>query len=272
MRLGLGESRVGEFVQRVLAHHRLGAGTRRHALGLDADDAARSASRRHARCRSSVYVSSPRLPLTGVQRSSAELGAQPHVGANRALAAHDLARDRFGEAFDSRRLASRASTSSVASSRISAKRDMCTPDLSRGEIGDHRELGVIDARAAVDLQMHDAPHAGDAGARLSESRTSGSSDWRSVSKRRLRSRRRTLPSRQAATQVRRDLGERHGVVGTHVEMRLHDLAVEDEQVDVDRTRLEPPRASRAADRTFDLAREASRSLVHPISVAVARRR
>ena len=60
-----------------------------------------------------------------------ELGAQPHVGANGALAAHDLARDRFGEPFDARRLASsRASTSSVASSRISAKRDMCTPALS----------------------------------------------------------------------------------------------------------------------------------------------
>ena len=72
----------------------------------------------------SVYVSSPRFPLTGVQRSRPNSRTQAHVGPNGMLALHDLARHRFGEPFDAGRLRRARSTSSIASSSISEKRDI----------------------------------------------------------------------------------------------------------------------------------------------------
>ena len=111
-----------------------------------------------------VYVSSPRLPLTGVHRSSPNCGAQSNVRANRALAADDLARDRFGEAFDASRLRRIGQHVEGRLLEDLRKARHVYAGFVRGKIGNHRKLAVIDARAAVDLQMDDAADARDAGA------------------------------------------------------------------------------------------------------------
>ena len=129
----------------------------------------------------------------------------------------------------------------------------------RGEIGDHRELAVVHRGTAVDFQMNDPPHPRDAGAterkpnfgllRLTigiESQSARPSPHDPVCRR--------------VDELRRYLSKRHRVIRTSLELSLHDLSVENQKVEVDRTRLEPARSSRSADRKLYVVRKAHKGL------------
>ena len=103
------------------------------------------------------------MPLTGVHRSNPNSGAQTDLGADGTLAAHDLAGDR--SASRSMRAGPRREGEHVEHrglQDLGEARHMQAGTVG-GEIGDHRELAIINGSTAVDLQMNDPPdpcHAG----------------------------------------------------------------------------------------------------------------
>jgi hypothetical protein len=68
------------------------------------------------------------------------------------------------------------------------------------------------------------------------------------------------PVSRRVDQLRGYFRKRHGIIRTSVELRLHDLSVENQKVEVDRTRLEPARSTRSADRKLYVARKAHKRL------------
>ena len=164
-----------------------------------------------------------------------------------------------------------ASTSSVASSRISAKARHMNAGPVRGEIGDHRKLAVVHRGAPVDFQMNDAPHPRDAGA------TERKPNFRLLRLTIGIEPQRALPPphepvRRNVDELWRYLGERNGIIRTSVELLLHDLSVVNQKIDVDRTRLEPARPTRSADRKLYVAREARKVLRIELGCAALRQR
>ena len=234
----------------MLAHHRLRARTGRHPFGFDADHATRS---RLVGVRDSDQRIGLLAALAADRRPAfeTELGAQPHVGADRTLATHDLARDRFGEALDSCRLrVARKHVERRLFENLGEARHVHA-GLVGGEVGDHRELGVVNLRASIDLKMHDAAYVRDARAierepNLRLFRLAIGIEVEGA----LAFANSTVDRRR--DQMRSDFVKRRDVVRAALEMRLYDLAVVDEEIDVDRASREPARSARAPDGALDI--------------------
>ncbi len=252
-RVRFAEARIHELVLRVLAHHRLRAGTRRHAFGLHADDAPRAGtvgvSDADERVGLFATFAAHRRPAF-----QAELGAQAHVRTDCPLTADDLARDGFGESLDARGL--RVARQDVERCLLQNLREARHVDARfiRREIRYHRELGVVDARAPVDFEVDDATDAGDAGtvdaeANLRLFRLAVGVEAQAA----LAAPNGAVGGRR--DEVRRDLRQRSDVVGTLVEVFLYDGSIEDQEIDVDRTGGQTPRSARATHGQLDVASE-----------------
>ena len=143
-----------------------------------------------------MYVSSVRFPLTGVQRSRLN-SARTRTSARSAPCERTISRAMRAVRSSTRDGPSlRASTSSVADSSSSEKRDMCRPALSGA-----RSATIVNSprneRSSPATRVRIACFTDETPTRLSESRTSGSSSCRFAAKcieRDLR----TIPSRGAA--------------------------------------------------------------------------
>ena len=202
----------------------------------------------------SAYVSSPRFPLTGVQRSSEKSARSAHVGTNGALALHDLARYRFDQTFDALGLrVARQDVQRRLFQEFGEARHMHAGFIRR-QVGHHRELAVIDPFAPVDFQMHDAAHARNADAveRQAYVRrfvlTIGGEVQAALAFA-------NRPVRGCGDECGRDFGQRDRVVRTRCEVVAHQPSVRGQKIDIDRTRREFANA-RAADRELDVARKA----------------
>lgn len=241
MRISFTETGFHEFAQRVLPHHRLRAWARRHAFGLDTDDTPSSllvgVRDAHECVRLLTALSADRRPAL-----EPELRAQADVGAYRALTVHDLACDRLDEAFDARRrLITRQHVECRFFENLRETRHVHAGLVGR-EIGDHRQLAVVDTRVPIDLEMHDASHA----------------RHTDTIERETNLRLFFLPigiETQAAFaladapvglrlgEMRCDLRERYDVIRARLQMRLHEPAVDSQRIDVNRARGKPSRAA-----------------------------
>src|SRR5580692_11759553 len=257
-RVGLGEAGLDQLMHGMLAYHVLRARAGGHAFGLDSDDTPRSAlvgvRDPDERIRLFAALSADRRPSL-----QTEPGAQAHVGPDRTLTLDDLTRDRFGEPLDARGFVRLGQHFERRFLENFGKARHMNSGPVRGEIGDHRKLGVVDRGAPVDFQMNDAPHPRDAGA------TERKPNFRLL--------RLTIgiepqpalppphePVGRNVDELWRYLSERNGIIRTSVELLLHDLSVVNQKIDVDRTRLEPARPTRSADRKLYVAREARKVL------------
>jgi mannose-6-phosphate isomerase len=253
-RLLLRKADVDQLVERVLAHHRLRARAGGHPFGFHPDDASRTAliGVRDPDQGVSLFAA---LAAYGRPTLQSELRAQAHVGSYRPLATYDLARYRLDQALDGSRF--RIASEHVERcffEEFGETRHVHAGFVGR-KIGDHAQLAVIDLRAAVDLEVHDPPHAQNAGSierepnlrflRLAigiETKPTLAPVHPSVGRRQ--------------NEMGRDLGKRGDVVRARLEMRLHDPPVVDEEIDVDRTRRKPARPARPSDRELHVAGKA----------------
>ncbi|MGD0053798.1 MAG: hypothetical protein ABSD03_18475, partial [Vulcanimicrobiaceae bacterium] len=123
------------------------------------------------------------------------------------------------------------------------------------QVGNHRELAVVNARSPVDVEVHDSSHARDAGA------VEPQPNLRRFGLAIGIEAKRALPSTHVAVGRRRgkmrcDFGKRREIIRTPVEVRLDDGSIEDEQIHVDGAGGQLRAAASAADRKLDVAREA----------------
>jgi hypothetical protein len=144
----LGEPALAEALLRAVHDELLRARAGGHALGLDADDAARAALARHGGAVQRVDL------LRALARGRGELvlgvaGGDRHLGAGALLAVADERGDVAASV--SALNASESTTSSIASSMTSSKRGHVRALLLGAEVDEALELGVEELLGSVRL-------------------------------------------------------------------------------------------------------------------------
>ena len=270
-RIVLREPRLREFAQRMFVHHELGARARRHAFGLDTDHVTRAVAIRVCDRNERIRFLAA-LAADGRPAFESEVRAQPDIGAQRSLRRYDLVCDGDDHVFDPSGLL--RPRENVEGRRFEQLRETGHVDARAigREVGDHREFAVEDGVSAREGQMDEPPDARHADAVDREPDvghfflTVGKKVQRArflhdAALRQARHKRRDGLARREL-QLGRDLGERYEIERPLPQIRVRHFeasevacdAVDDENIDVDRTRAKMLRML-AADRDFDIAQQ-----------------